>query len=251
LAAENEVRSGARVMRIVETLAKERRPLAASEISARLGIPQTSAHRLLATMTAMRWVERKPGHLYQLGPVVLGLSGLGLGGSTLVKLAKHVISQIAEISRLDSYLAVLVGDGVTFIDRASGLDSDRGAFKLGVLQPLHCTSSGKLLLALLEPDEREQVLVGLTLRRFTERSITSLPELREELARIRDVGYSVDSGEFSEFWRSVAVPVSNSSGEVLGAVTCGGRPERMSVEHIGWMRQEMMVLVEELSQQLA
>lgn len=248
---DDEVRSGARVMRIVEALAKERRPLAASEISAKLGIPQTSAHRLLATMTSMRWVERKPGRLYQLGSTLLAVAGLGLGSATLVKLADPVMAHIAELSRLDSYLALLIGDGVTFIHRRSGVDSDRPEFKLGALQPAHCTSSGKLLLAFLKPKEQEKTLAGLRLRRFTERTITSVAELREELSRIRNSGYAVDSGEFSEFWRSVALPISNSSGDVVAAVTCGGRPEKMTVEHLDWIRQEMMVLVEELSHQLA
>ncbi|HEY7268278.1 MAG TPA: helix-turn-helix domain-containing protein, partial [Dehalococcoidia bacterium] len=84
---DTEVRSGARVIRIVEMFAKERRPLSAGEIAARLNIPQTSVHRLLATLVAMRWAERKSGRLYQLGAGVLGVGSLGIGRSTLIQLA--------------------------------------------------------------------------------------------------------------------------------------------------------------------
>src|SRR5918995_534138 len=64
---DTEVRSGARALRIMEMFAKERRPLSAGEIASRLEIPQTSAHRLLATLVSMRWAERKAGRLYQMG----------------------------------------------------------------------------------------------------------------------------------------------------------------------------------------
>jgi DNA-binding IclR family transcriptional regulator len=248
---ETEVRSGARVIRIVEMFAKERRPLSAGEIAARLNIPQTSVHRLLATLVAMRWAERKSGRLYQLGPGVLGVGGLSLGRSTLIQLARPVLGHIADISGLDSYLAVLVGDGVTYIARESGSKSERGEFKLGSLQPVYCTSAGKLLLSFLPDSEREEFLASMSFRPYTERTILDREKLCAELDRIRHDDYSTDLGEYNEFWRSVAVPVSNSAGDVIAAITCGGRPEMMTVEHQGWMRQEMSVLAEELSSQLA
>jgi DNA-binding IclR family transcriptional regulator len=239
------------VIRIVEMFAKERRPLTAGEIAARLNIPQTSVHRLLSTLVSLRWAERKSGRLYQLGPGVLGVGGLGIGRSTLIQLSRPVLSHIAELSGLDSYLAVLVGDGVTYIARESGPKSERGDFKLGSLQPVYCTSAGKLLLAFMPDTDRVEIIEGLSFRPYTERTILDREHLRTELDRIRANGYSTDLGEYNEFWRSVAVPVTSSSEEVLAAITCGGRPEMMTVEHQGWMRQEMSVLAEELSSQLA
>ncbi len=248
---ETEVRSGARVIRIVELFAKERRALTAGDIAERLKIPQTSVHRLLATLVAMRWAERKSGRLYQLGPGLLGVGGLSLGRSPLVQQARPVLNHIAELSRLDSYLAVLVGDAVTYIARESGPDSDKAEFKLGSLQPLHCTSAGKLLLAFLPDAEREEAIRRLPLRAYTARTLTIRDELVAELDRIRQHHYSADPGEYNEFWRSVAVPVTNASGEVIAALTCGGWAEKMTVEHQGWMRQEMSILAEELSGQIS
>jgi len=236
---------------MVELFTKERRPLTAGEVAARLQIPQTSVHRLLGTLVTMRWLERKSGRLYQLGPALLGVGGLSLGRSSLVQLARPVLGHVAEVSGLDSYLAVLVGDGVTYIARESGRLSERGPFKFGSLQPIHCTSAGKLLFAFLPEPERSALLESLPLRAHTDRSIIDRRELLAELERIRENGYSSDLGEYNEFWRSVAVPVVDGGGDVVAAITCGGRPEQMTVEHQGWMRQEMSTLAEELSGQLA
>jgi DNA-binding IclR family transcriptional regulator len=235
----------------MEMFAKERRPLSAGEIASRLEIPQTSAHRLLATLVSMRWAERKAGRLYQMGPSVLGLGGLALGRSTLIQLARPMLGHVAELSKLDSELAVLVGDAITYVARAGGEESERGEFRLGVLRPLHCTSAGKLLLALMSDREQAELIKTMSLRPYTERTIVDRKELRGELDLIRANRFATDRGEYSEFWRSVAVPVWNTAGEVIAAVTCGGRPERMTVEHQDWMRQEMMVLAEELSSQVS
>lgn len=249
--ADTEVRSGGRLIRIVEMLATERRPLTAGEIASHLKIPQTTVHRLLATLVAMRWAERMATRLYRLGPGVLGTGGVAIGRSPLVQLARPVLVQVASLSGLASHLGVLVGSAVTYLAHAGGLEMETAQFKLGSLQPLHCTSAGKLLLALLPEGPREALLESRPLRSYTDLTITDKDQLRAELQRIRQNGYSADPGEYSEFWRSVAVPIHNSAGEAIAAITCGGRPEKMTVEHGSWMRQEMTVLAEELSGQLA
>ncbi len=99
--------------------------------------------------------------------------------------------------------------------------------------------------------ERADLLARIPLRSYTDLTIVDRDQLREELDRIRHNQYSTDIGEYSEFWRSVAVPVFNAGGDAIAAITCGGRPEKMTVEHQGWMRQEMSVLAEELAVQLA
>ncbi|HEY7270599.1 MAG TPA: IclR family transcriptional regulator C-terminal domain-containing protein, partial [Dehalococcoidia bacterium] len=139
----------------------------------------------------------------------------------------------------------------TYIARESGARSERGEFKLGSLQPVYCTSAGKLLLACLSDADRSEMVDNLGFRPYTERTILDREHLRADLEQIRRQGYSIDNGEYSEFWRSIAVPVTNSAGDTIAAITCGGRPEAMTVEHQGWFRQEMSVLVEELSGQLA
>jgi DNA-binding IclR family transcriptional regulator len=99
--------------------------------------------------------------------------------------------------------------------------------------------------------EQSELMKTMSLRPYTERTIVDRKELRAEMDLIRANRFATDRGEYSEFWRSVAVPVWNTAGEVIAAVTCGGRPERMTVEHQDWMRQEMMVLAEELSSQVS
>lgn len=249
--ADAEVRSGGRLIGIVEMLSVARRPLSGREIGERLGIPTTTLHRIMGTLVRLRWVDRRPGGVYGPGPALLGLGGVVLGRSTLIQLARPILQQVADLSGLQSHLAVLAGRSVTYLARASGAGAEATDFKLGAVQPVHCTSAGKLLFALLPEVEEEEWLRSLVLRRYTSLTMIDQGEVRAELRRIRERGYSVDPGEYNDFWRSVAVPVLGTGQRPVAAITCGGPPEKMTIEHQGRMRQEMTLLADELSHQLA
>src|SRR5690606_19187918 len=57
------------------------------------------------------------------------------------------------------------------------------------IRSLHCTSAGKATLGSLPREEREAILKGLKLEPFTDRTITSLPDLRDDLARSIERGW--------------------------------------------------------------
>lgn len=250
MASDAEVRSGARLIRIVEALATRRGPLSGTEIASRLDIPPTTASRILATLVRMRWADRDAAGGYRLASGFVAISGLVVGRSTLIHLSKPVLEQVAELSGLQSHLGVLAGARVTFLARASRLTGDERPFHLGASQPIHCTAAGKLLFAFLRRAERDELFETLELKGYTPSTITDREALRAELEAIREKGYSVDPGEFSDFWRSQAVPVFRGD-DVVAAITCGGPADAVEPDKQGWVRHEMLTLAEELSHRLA
>lgn len=63
-----------RTIRILEMLARATRPLKASEISVRLGLPRTSTHMILRTLESYQYVERRsPRGSYTLGEALARL----------------------------------------------------------------------------------------------------------------------------------------------------------------------------------
>lgn len=88
------------------------------------------------------------------------------------------------------------------------------------------------------------------LRRYTERTITDLAALQDELNGIAARGYAVDNGEFNDQHRSVAVPIRDGTGAVIAALSCGGHEDWVAPRSMEQMRGEMIVLAHELSRQL-
>jgi DNA-binding IclR family transcriptional regulator len=97
--------------------------------------------------------------------------------------------------------------------------------------PLHCVASGKVLLAALA--EREVLrIVRRGLLSYTERTITELEPLLEELARIRRRGYATALGEFELGLNAVAAPVHDARGNVIAAVDIWGPAFRLTPRRI-------------------
>jgi DNA-binding IclR family transcriptional regulator len=240
-----------RVVALIGVLAEEARPLAIADITEATGWPQATVHRLLASLVAMDWVEKEPATAhYRLGHGLLGPSAVVLTSSPLVERAQPLINRIAELSQANCLLAVLVGRNVVFLSRAAPGQEASTTLQAGLTRPAHASAAGKVMLAFLTPEQRGRLYRGRAqLRQFTPNTITSLDRLERELGAARANGYAIEDGEYREYMRSVAVPVHGTDGRVIAAITCSGRPERMTDEHIDWIKEEMAHMAEELSRQ--
>ena len=110
-------------------------------------------------------------------------------------------------------------------------EPDRGRRLDGRSTPLHCVASGKVLLAAVA--EREVLrIVRRGLVSYTERTITELEPLLEELARIRRRGYATALGEFEMGLNAVAAPVHDARGNVIAAVDIWGPAFRLTPRRI-------------------
>lgn len=237
---------------IILALAEEGRPLGVGEVAEAAGLPQATVHRLLNALLAPGWVEKDPltTH-YRLGHGLLGPAAVTLSNSPLVERAQPMLNQVVEAAGAGaiSLVAVLVGRTVVFLAR-SGTERDRSTLLPGLSRPAHCSASGKVLLAFLSAEERHRLYRGKKqLRQFTPNTITDVDTLEAQLNTVRAKGYAVEDGEYREYMRAVAVPVHGADGHVIAAIACSGRVELMTADHLAFIREEMTLLAEDLSQQ--
>jgi DNA-binding IclR family transcriptional regulator len=83
--------------------------------------------------------------------------------------------------------------------------------------PLHATAPGKLLMSSLPLAELNRMLSGITLATPTSGTVTQKSFLRDQIARIREDDYAEVVGELDPHLASVAAPVRNHSGIIVGA----------------------------------
>src|SRR5208282_1452500 len=126
------------------------------------------------------------------------------------------------------HLAILQETRATSIEKfvspqPVGLDA-----RLGGVMPLHCSGIGKTLLAYQGEDLLNQIVQSPGLTRMTAQTITGLPQLCEELERIREQGYALDQEEAVEGLRCVAGPVFTHTGHVIAAFSVAGSATRLT-----------------------
>ena len=206
---------GLRLFDLLEALVREGRPLTLAEAVAASGWPKPTVHRLLGQLEAGELLAREPdGRRYAVAPRLLRLSESALAGSTQQGVRHAVLRQLVADVGESCNLTALSGAEVVYLDRIESAFPLQFNLRPGTRVPIHCSASGKLLLAHLPAAQRNALLDGLPLARYTATTLDSREALEAEFRRIRKDGYSVDAEEFVEGLVCVAVPVPAQHGGI-------------------------------------
>jgi DNA-binding IclR family transcriptional regulator len=103
---------------------------------------------------------------------------------------------------------------------------------MGTRWPLHSTSLGKAILSALPPDEGERVVRSQGMTRFTDHTLTSWSQLRDELEAIRARGYATDLEENESGVRCVAAPVADGLRGSVAAISISGPRIRLEDDRL-------------------
>jgi DNA-binding IclR family transcriptional regulator len=112
---------------------------------------------------------------------------------------------------------------------------------------VHCTASGKCLIAHLPEKEMERLVQTRGMLRHNENTICSINRLKTELARIRELGYGVDDEEEEIGVRCIGAPVFDSKGRVVAAISISGPSERIDVAS----QQHLISVVKETAAEIS
>jgi IclR family acetate operon transcriptional repressor len=227
-AADGGHRAANRVVDILELVARHPDGLALRDVSAQLEAPKSSLLPLLRALTARRYLEQGGGGEYRLGPGAIELAGAA-PARELTEIARPGVVELMRRTGETVFLGTLTGDrtSVVYVDKVESDHVIRYAGGVGDRRPLHATSSGKVILAFLPDEEREQILDVLSLSRHTDRTVTSLSELRASLDDIRRTGVCVTIDEILPGASGIAAPVFDRHGRLAGACAIGGPTDRV------------------------
>jgi len=189
--------------RLLKIFLSREESVGVSDLARRLGLGKSTVHRLLTTLAAEGLIERDE----ESGGYRLGLDGVD----------------------------------VVYVDRLESSQTLRLFTETGRRVPVHCTSSGKVLLAHLPPERCAQVLAEAPLTQLTSRTITDPVALQAELARVRLRGWAEAVDEREIGVASVAAPVRDRSGRVIAAISIGAPAIRLGAAR----RRELASVVQE------
>src|SRR5204862_510231 len=143
---------------------------------------------------------------YRLGIIVLGLAETAERTLDLRSIAMPELDRLARATRETTGLGVLDGDRFLTVAQADGPNLVAMGDWTGRSVPPQSVAAGKVLMAAL-PEREIMRLVRRGLDKLTDRTITQLEPLLEELARVRRRGYATAFGEYDTGLNAVAAPV--------------------------------------------
>lgn len=220
------IRSVERAIAILDLLARDGWR-AGAEVARDLGVHRSTALRLLGTLERHGLVERDPKTAkYRLGRRLPQLASVVTGEFDLRFVARPVCERLAGALGETVTLDVLDAGEIVPIEQASGSTSVVSVNWLGRRTPIHCTASGKVILA-FGPSSLRQRLLARPLERRTPHTIVDHDELEAQLAAALDAGFARTYQELEVGLDAIAAPVHSADGAVVAALDVSGPAHRL------------------------
>ncbi len=229
-------------------IASSKTGLTFSQIAKSLDIPKSSIHSLLLTF------ERN-GYLYRSETTGKYICSMKLAqiavsaseGMVVMERAASLLRKLADTIGFTVHMGIWERNEVTLIAKVDPFSSSRVATWVGKRIDFHCTSLGKCLVAYQTESEVERLVKECGLLRHNENTISTLTRLKQELAKVRNVGYALDDEEEEIGIRCIGVPVVAVDGSVSSAISISGNAEQ--IDHNTF--QKLSVRLKETAQALA
>ena len=214
-------RTAKRTDDILKLVSKKPDGITLDEICEKLDIPKTSAYDIATTLvhTGMLQVAREQRQRYTIGLTAYRVGINYTNNLDFISVIDPVLKSFAREVGKTVFFGIRSDDAIVYIRKFEPENPIITTATVGTKNPVYCTSLGKAILAYTDQEEQQEVLGKLNFRKFTDRTIDSLPAFEEELARVRDRGYALDARELEEHMECVGAPVFGPDGGVVGAIS--------------------------------
>ncbi len=219
---EENLKSLNKVAAILDCFSTTHRAMSLADICKQTGYPRSTTHRLLASMREVGLLDQdRERERYRLGIKLFAYGNIVLANMDLHREARPYAEALGRMTGLSVHLAVFGGERAVVIHRAE--PAPGGLTPLNLLEnaPVHCTSIGKAILA-HQPEAILQRVIEAGLQRFTDSTITTGEQLRQELQRVRERGYAIDNGEHQPGLRCIGAPIRDQFGRVFASISATG-----------------------------
>ena len=220
-------------------------PRGITDIGRALGLPKSTAHRMVTALGRRGLVESDAQGRYRPGAALVSL-GLGvLEHEPVVALAHPVLEREAQESGETLFLAAARAGRIVVLDKVEGTGFLRAAPRIGSEVPLHATAVGKLHLAFAPGAVRTKG----PLPRFTPRTRTTRKALAHDCARSRRRGWAENREEWQPGLAVVAAPVR--IGDRLEAALALAAPAvRLPAKRTAAVARRLVAAAEEIAARL-
>lgn len=223
-----------RLLSLVEFLSEQPEPMRISDIAQRCGMNVSTVHRFLTALQARGYaVQDMESGRYSLTFKFCRIGNSIKARTDLREVSLPYLHAVAQEFGDTVSLAIEYDMAVMYQEAFPG--PLRSGTSLGVdggLGPLHASAAGKLFLSCYDPRRLEQFLAVKGMPALTPATITTLPQLRKELLKVKVRGLAYDNEESAAGSRGVACPIKDFTNQVVAAISVRGPASRMTDGYI-------------------
>ncbi|MES2534781.1 MAG: IclR family transcriptional regulator [Pseudomonadota bacterium] len=216
-----------------------------------LGAPASTCYRYLKVLHRAGYLSRVASNSYVLGPRIMELDRVSRESDPVYLAGSPAGQRLTLETGHSSLLCILFSDSVMCIQQARGRDVPASLFTRGQRRPLVAGASAKSILAHL-PMHQLRILYARHTAAIAEVGLgRNWEEFKAALKLIRQTGYSMSVGEYHAGIVSIAAPLFNREGEVLGSLALTASAALVEPETFRNFAPQVVAAGKEISTQIA
>lgn len=217
-------------LRVLMAFSRERQRMTLTEVAKLTHLSRAAARRFLLTLAHLGYIKTD-GKIFELTPKVLNLGYNYLSSLDIKEIAKPFLMDLAKVTNETCSVVTIDGRDVVILVRQQVSRIMTISIGIGSRLPTHVTAVGRVILA-MNQDLQDQLLETFDYRQYTINTITSKDRLKEELARVKQQGWSMIDQELEAGVRAIAVPIFSKDGSVKYAMHISSNTHRVSKEDL-------------------
>lgn len=225
--------------------------LGTTDIARRLDTAKSTISGLVQTLEWNGLLEQNPNtRKYRLGYKLAEYAGILLNQTDLRQLAIPQLEDLLGWCNESVNLAVLDKSHVVYIERLYGTNMLGMRSEIGKREPVHSTALGKAILAFTAPAEVRDLLQQVQFVPRTPKTIVSIQDFADEIARTRQRGFALDDEENEIGGRCVAAPILDHRGKPVAAVSISAPVQRFPQDQVPEYGQKVITAARAVSRRL-
>jgi len=237
-----------KAVNIIDTIA-DNGSISLRELSRQVGMPKSTVCKIAQTLEACGYLHQDPSsgeylvsyRLFRVGYEVLEKTGVR-------ECAFPILKKLARETQETVSLTVMDDNKMLVVEKLESSQYNTG-FKVGARAPLHCTSSGKAMLASFSTKQLEEILSEITpLEAFGENTVTDVDLLLKELKQVKEQGYVLCKSTINPGITSIASFIDGYPGRKAAAISMAGPSISSEPENSAKLIKMVLTASQEISE---
>ncbi|MDC9720351.1 MAG: IclR family transcriptional regulator [Gammaproteobacteria bacterium] len=219
-----------------------------SDLALQVGMPASSAHRLLMTLQQHDFVDFDENtQLWQVGIEAFRVGSAYLSRTNFLEAARQPLRDLMEATGETANLAVMDQAEVVFVAQVETSKPIRAFFSAGTRALMHSSGIGKALLAQLPKRKLDALLQSAGMPKYTPRTLTLPQDLYADLEDTAKRGWSYDQEERYEGMSCVGAAIRNAQGDWVGGISVSGPSVRFDPLQVAVIGSKVKAAADEVT----
>jgi len=236
---------------VLKLIVGSNRSLGVTEIAKTLSLSKSTVFGILKALQDTGFISKsKTTKKYAIGQELFKLSKIVLQGDVLTTIARPFLERLVELVDETVFLCAREENIVKVLDTIETSKKLKISSPIGTKFPITAAAFCKVFLSSMDEKESRNFLKEHGLPEYTENSITDIGQYLEEIAKVKQRGYSLDFEEYHMGVRGIATLIY-AKGYPLTSISILGFTGSMTEDKLNDMAKHLMNTAREISDRLS